>query len=329
VAGRGTGTIRLRLSGTTWLYRDYSLHIDEAPEAPGAPSAVQKPAGRLDLAWTASATTTNLAGYDIFRSTGGAYTKLNSTPLSGLTYSDTATVDGTTYTYKVQAVSSGTPIFQSLDSTTVTVTADATPPGQPSAISLANGGGAGGGYVNAANAGNISVSVTLPAGSLASDTVQVTVSNGGNSVTKTRAGSAGAGTVTASGFNLSGLADGTLTITAISTDLAGNVSTTRSVTVTKDTVAPAAPSGFYSDNTNAPDRVSGLAETGASITVTKTAPAPTGSYSTTAGGGFYTVLVATVNGQNPPAIPVTYTITATDVAGNTSATTTLNYNDTR
>ena len=49
VAGRGTGTLRLALSGISWLYRDYSFKIDEAPETPTAPAVVQKPAGRLDL----------------------------------------------------------------------------------------------------------------------------------------------------------------------------------------------------------------------------------------------------------------------------------------
>src|SRR5439155_2533630 len=61
VAGRGVGTLRLGLSGTSWLYRDYTFRLDEAPEAPGLPSAVQKPAGRIDLSWPASSTTTNIA----------------------------------------------------------------------------------------------------------------------------------------------------------------------------------------------------------------------------------------------------------------------------
>jgi hypothetical protein len=68
VAGRGTGTLRLGLSGTSWLYRTYSFHVDEAPQAPGAPTGTQKPAGRIDLSWGASTTTTNLAGYDVYRS---------------------------------------------------------------------------------------------------------------------------------------------------------------------------------------------------------------------------------------------------------------------
>ncbi len=330
VAGRGSGSVRLGLSGTSWLYRDYALHIDEAPEAPGAPSAMQKPAGRLDLAWSASSTVTNLAGYDVYRSSGGAYTKLNATPLAGTTYSDTATTDGTTYTYKVHAVSSGTPVLDSLDSATVTATADATPPGQPTAITLANGGGAGSAYVNSANASNLSVSVSLPAGSLTTDIVRLAISNGSNSVSATQAGSAGAGTITFTGLNVSGMGDGTVTLSASSTDAAGNVSASSTATAPKDTAAPGAPSAAYPDNNNGADQVSGSAEGNATITVAKTSPAPTATYSTTANGaGSYSVLVATTNGKTNAPIVVTYTVTASDAAGNTSSATTLTYSDTR
>jgi hypothetical protein len=328
VAGRGSGSLRLGLSGTTWLYRDYSFHVDEAPEVPGAPTGTQKPAGRIDLSWGASSTTTNLAGYDVYRSSGGgAFTKLTATPQTALTYSDTATVDGTAYTYKIHAVSSGIPVLDSLDSQTVAVTADATAPGQATSITLANGGGNGGAYVNAANASSISLSVALPAGSLTSDVVQLSVAGG---TTTTRAGSAGAGTVTFNGVNLSGLADGTLTISVISTDLAGNVSAVRSATFTKDATAPGAPTAVYTDNNNVADVVSGTAEANTSITVTKTAPAPNTAYPTMANGaGAYTATVAVVNGKVNPSISVTYTVTATDAAGNTSAVTTLTYSDTR
>ena len=291
---------------------------------------MQKPAGRLDLSWTASSTVTNLAGYDVYRSSGGAYTKLTATPLSVLTYSDTATSDGTTYTYKIHAVSSGAPILDSLDSPTVTATADATPPGQPTSIALANGGGAGGAYVNSGNASSLSVAVNLPAGSLTTDTVQLTVSNGAGNVSATHAGSAGAGTVTFTGLNVAGLGDGTLTLSAKSTDVAGNVSATSTATAPKDTTAPAAPSASYADNNNTADQVSGSAEANAAIAITKTSPAPPGTYSTTANGsGSYSVAVATTNGKPNPAIVVTYTITAQDAAGNTSSATTISYSDTR
>jgi hypothetical protein len=312
------------------MYRDYSVKIDEAPEAPTAPTVVQKPAGRLDLSWTASTTVTNLAGYDVYRSSGGAYTKLNPSPLTGTTYSDTATVDGTAYTYKIDAVSSGTPLLTSLDSTTVTGTADATPPGAPTSIVLANGGGNGNAYVNAANASSISVSITLPAGSLTTDTVNVTVSNGSNSLTVTRAGTNGPGTFTITGLNLAGFGDGTLTISARSTDVAGNVGAATSVGVTKDTVGPGAPTANYTDNNNnVADVVFGTAEANASISVSKTS-APTGSYSTTANGsGAYSVNVNATNGKPNTPVSVTYVVSATDAAGNTGSATTLTLTDTK
>ncbi|HEY8777725.1 MAG TPA: Ig-like domain-containing protein [Gaiellaceae bacterium] len=326
VAGRGTGTLRLGLSGVSWLYRDYSFHVDEAPQAPGAPTGTQKPAGRIDLSWGATTTTTNLAGYDVYRSSGGAYTKLTASPQVALTYSDTATVDGTAYTYKIHAVSSGTPVLDSLDSPTVGVTADATAPGQATSITLTNGGGTGSAYVNSANASSISVAVALPAGSLTTDVVTLSATLGGT-VTTTHAGSAGAGTVNFTGINVAGLGDGALTLSVISTDLAGNVSSVRTVTVTKDTVAPGAPTAVYTDITHTADQVAGTAEANASISVNKTS-APTASYATTAAAnGSYSVLVSTVNGTPASPISVTYTVTATDAAGNTSAAATLNYSD--
>jgi len=329
VAGRGIGTLRLGLSGVSWLYRDYSFHVDEAPQAPGAPTGMQKPAGRIDLSWGASTTTTNLAGYDVYRSSGGAYTKLTASPQAALTYSDTATVDGTAYTYRIHAVSSGTPILDSLDSPTANVTADATAPGQATSITLTNGGGTGSGYVNSANSSSISLAVALPAGSLTTDVVTLTATLGGT-VTTTHAGSAGAGTVNFTGVNVAGLGDGALTLSVISTDLAGNVSSVRTVTVTKDTVAPGAPTAAYTDNNNTiADVVSGTAEANASVSVTKTAPAPTTGYPTTANGaGAYAATVAAENGKPNTPISVTYTVTATDAAGNTSSVTTLSLNDT-
>ena len=105
--------------------------------------------------------------------------------------------------------------------------------------------------------------------------------------------------VTFNGINVAGLGDGTLTVSVISTDLAGNVSTVRTATFTKDTVAPGAPTAVYTDNNNVADVVSGAAQANASVTVTKTAPAPTTAYPTSAdGAGAYTVTVAAVNGKS-------------------------------
>jgi hypothetical protein len=324
-AGHGAGTLRLGMSGYSWLYRDYASTINEAPEAPGPLSATAKPAGKISLAWTASSTTANLAGYNVYRSTGGSYTKLNASPLSSTTYDDTATANGTTYTYKISAVSSGSPILESVYSPTASAAADSSAPAQPSSVALANGGGTGNAYINSANKSSVSVSVTLGAGSLAADTVTITLTSGAGSVSKTGPASAGAGTVTLTGIDASALADGSLTISATSTDLVGNVSTARTTTVTKDTVV-SAPTATYVDNSNpAADQITGTTEANATITANQTQPSASGPYTATAAAnGSYTVALAKIKNQN-----VTYTVTATDAAGNTSAQTSVSFNDTK
>src|ERR671915_499573 len=185
VAGRGTGTFRLALGGSSWLYRDYTLSLDAAPAAPGSLNAAAQAGGKAALALAPSATTTNLAGYDVYRSAGGPYTKLNGSPIAGTTFTDTTGAEGTAYTYKVRAVSSGAVALVSTDSPLASATPDATAPILPSAVQLVNGGGQGSQYVNLANRASVSISVTLPATSVASDVVTVTLRNGAQSVSKT------------------------------------------------------------------------------------------------------------------------------------------------
>jgi len=57
------------------------------------------------LTWTAS-TSANIAGYNVYRSTtaGGPYTKINSSVVTGTTYTDITTQAGVTYYYVVTAV---------------------------------------------------------------------------------------------------------------------------------------------------------------------------------------------------------------------------------
>jgi hypothetical protein len=330
VCGHGSGTLRLGKSDLSWMYRTYSVTIDEAPEAPGTPTVTQKPAGRLDVAWAASSTTTNLAGYDLYRSANGgaSYTKLNSSPMTGLTYSDTATADGTSYTYKVQALSTDSPALTSVFSGTASGVADATAPTQPTAVSLTNGGGAGNAYINSGNASSISASVTLAAGWLSTDTVTLTVQSGSSIITRTASPSSG--TVTFTGINVSGFGEGAVSFSATSTDAAGNVSGARVASYVKDTVAPAAPTAAYTDNSGATaDKIGGTAEANASIAITETLPGA-GSFSGSANGsGSYSINVAPVNGTVGHPIAVSYSVRATDVAGNTSGATAVNLNDTK
>jgi Bacterial Ig domain len=329
VCGHGSGTLKLGLSGLSWMYRTYGVTIDEAPEAPGTPTVTPKPAGRLDVAWAASSTTTNLAGYDLYRSAnGGAYAKLNGSLLTGLTYNDTATTDGVSYTYEVQALSTDSPPLTSLFSGTMTAVADATAPTQPTSIALANGGGAGNAYINSGNASSLSVSVTLAAGWLSTDTVTLTLQSGASIITRTAQPSSG--TVTFTGIDVSGFGEGAVSISATSTDAAGNISGSRNASFVKDTVAPAAPTATYVDNNGAAaDQITGTSEANASITAAQTLPT-SATFSGTANAlGAFTIAVAATNGTVGHPVAVRYSVTAKDVAGNTSGATVVNFNDSR
>jgi hypothetical protein len=322
--GLGTGTVRLGVSGSTWLYRNYATALAAAPQAPTSPAAAARPAGQIDLAWSPS-TTLGISGYDVYRASGAGYTKLNVAPVAGTTYSDSATTNGTAYTYRLRAVGGG---LESLDSATVGATADTIAPTLPTTVSLANGGGQGSAYVNLANRASVSVTVTLPASALASDTVTVVVSQGAGSVTNTVPGRVGAGVVTVSGLDTTTLGDGAVTLSVTTADAAGNNSAARTATVTKDTVAPGAPTGTYTDSNNAvADVIAGTAEAGATVTATQTLPSASGPYSAVAVGGTYTINVFGTNGKPSTPIAVRYLITATDLAGNTGTALTLNFTD--
>jgi hypothetical protein len=324
VAGHGSGSLRLGLAGLTWLYRDYDLALDAAPSAPGTLNAVAKPAGRIDLSWSASATTANLGGYHVYRSAGAAWTRLTAAPLSGTTYADPATVDGTLYSYAVRAVSTGAPALESVDSPHATARADATAPALPSAVLLANGTGQGNQWISLANRSSVSVSVTLPGSSLASDTVEVVLSSGVGSVTKTAAAPGGGGALVVGGIDALMLPDGTVSISVTVADAAGNVSAPRTASAPKDTVAPAAPSATYVDNRKAVDEITGGAEANSLVTATQTVPSASGPYTATvSGAGAYTLVVARTDGSPGQPVTVTYLVTATDAAGNVSPVTTL------
>jgi len=119
--------------------------------------------------------------------------------------------------------------------------------------------------------------------------------------------------VTVGGLDVRALGDGPLGISAVVKDAAGNVSVAVTAQVTKDTVAPAAPTAYYIDGpNNLPDGIVGLAEPGATVSAVRTSPAPSGPYTAVANasGQFGMIVAATKTG------PVSYSVTATDAAGN-------------
>ena len=87
---------------------------------------------------------------------------------------------------------------------------------------------------------DVHVDVALPATSLSSDTVHLTVSDGSDpTVTASLSATAGAGSVSFTGMDVSGLDDGSLTFTVKATSSYGDDSTSTSGSYTKDTVDPA------------------------------------------------------------------------------------------
>src|SRR5262249_10827720 len=95
---------------------------------------------------------------------------------------------------------------------------------------------------NAANATSLTFDVTLPSTSVATDTITLTVSDGDptHDQTKTASGFSGGGVVHFTGINGQLLNDGTITLSATAANSNGTSAATTS-TVTKDTVAPDAP----------------------------------------------------------------------------------------
>ncbi|HEY2703575.1 MAG TPA: hypothetical protein VGL20_07795, partial [Candidatus Dormibacteraeota bacterium] len=123
---------------------------------------------------------------------------------------------------------------------TATTTKDTVAPAAPTAVAISNGGGTGSAYINIANKGSVNYGVTIPAnaGNATTDTVAVSLTSG-TVVSGTVAGpGAAGGSVTVGALNATGLTDGPVAVSATSTDLAGNVSTAKTGTTTKDTVAP-------------------------------------------------------------------------------------------
>lgn len=304
------------------------------PAAPAGVSATAAAGRAIDLSWSA---VSGVAGYNVYRrAASGSYdftTPLNgTTPLATTTYRDATAVDGTTYRYTVRAVSigAGGAQVESADSPeSNAVTSDGSAPPAPSAVTVASGGNvlgsascgysAGTRFINNAGQGAVSVTATIAAPE-PNETVRFSATTPGSTpVTATVPATATSVSVT---LDLSGLRDGTVTLTARTADALGNLSSTTAPTnaVVKDVVA--ALSGLtYTDNVLLADSLGGTSECGATITAVETAGPnvgktfPTsGTFTVGATGTFsgFTVDAATLRAYG-------YNVTATDLAGNASA----------
>ena len=165
------------------------------------------------------------------------------------------------------------------NSTTTTVTAtidQAGNPGTPVSVTLTNGAAATGfatcattanGFVNAARAAASTIAVVTAANAPANGVVRVSASDGAATVTaQAVVPVAGTQTVTFANLDLTGLADGPLTLTAVEYTPGGkSTSSLRTQAVTKLTTAPAVVVGslVHTDNTAPlPDTVTSTAAVG-------------------------------------------------------------------
>jgi hypothetical protein len=96
VAGAVTGQLSISSNSSSGATTQVQLS--------GTATATQH---EIDLSWDAPASSADpVAGYNIYRSTGsgGAFSKLNTSPNSPVSYTDSAVQSGTTYVYEVKSV---------------------------------------------------------------------------------------------------------------------------------------------------------------------------------------------------------------------------------
>jgi hypothetical protein len=256
-------------------------------------------------------------------SSGGtvSFSGINASALTDGTMTATATVTDTAGNTSATA--------------TTTNTKDTVAPATPTSVALSNGGGIGSAFINSANKTSLNYNVVEPtsANNSTTDTVSVSLTSVATvSGTTTGQGSAG-GTASVTAINATTLTDGTVTATAKVTDAAGNASATATTTNTKDTVAPAAPTGLSYGDSNGADHVKGTAEANSIVSAVRTTPSCTGGcgvFSATLTGGATTfdISVDRNNGSTSSPLSVTYSVTAADAAGNVSSAATLSASDT-
>jgi len=169
--------------------------------------------------------------------------------------------------------------------------------------------------VNSANKASTSASGTTEAGA----TVSVVATDGTTTTPAKVATVAGTGW-SATGIDVSGLSNGTITYRSTATDAAGNTAVATK-TATKDTATPAVAVTTVTDPVNSANKAStsasGTTEAGATVSVVAT----DGTTTTPAKAATVTGTTWSVSGIDVSSLadgPITYRATATDAVGNTA-----------
>jgi hypothetical protein len=203
-------------------------------------------------------------------------------------------------------------------------TLDTTAPTAPT-LALGTGVALGATSTEATAAGGV---VTVSAESGASTVVTFSRSGGG-SLSKTVTGTGAAQAVVLTNADLTTLGDGSISVSAVATDAAGNASSAGSTSFTLDTAAPAAPTlalgtGVANGATSAEATAAGgavtvSAESGASTVVTFTRGSNTVSKTVTGTGSAQAVTLTSADLTSLGDGSISVSAVATDAAGNASS----------
>jgi hypothetical protein len=281
--------------------------------------------------------------------TSGGLTKDNTLALTGTVsdangitsvqiYDNTSTLLGTAtvvsgnWSYTTSALGEGAHSLTAIATDTagnttttsaVTATVDTIAPVVPTLV-LGTGVTGGATSTEAQQAGGV-VTVSGETGS----TIVVTFTNGSNSVTKTVTGTGSAQAVTLAAGDLTTLTNGTISVSAVSTDAAGNASTAGTTSFILDTVAPVTPTlalgtGVTGGATSTEAQqgsgvVTVSGETGSTIVVTFTNGSNTVTKTVTGTGSAQAVTLAAGDLTSLTNGTISVSAISTDAAGNASS----------
>ncbi|MDT4944162.1 MAG: acid phosphatase type 7 [Pseudonocardiales bacterium] len=265
-----------------------------APTAP-ALSASSGPPNEIDLSWSGSTDNVSVSGYDVYRDGGATAVATN---LTGSTWADTRLMAGTTHSYVVVARDAAGNSSPASNAASATVDSAVVPVGSPTALTASQ----------RATPGQIAITWSAPTTGTASSYAlyrgtQLLWSGTPTSYTDTAAPDS---------------TDSTYTVVAF--DSAGN-SASASVTVTPDWTPPTAPSGVRAVATSTSSATINWTASTDAVGVTSYRVTRTDSAGTK-------TTIATVAPDSPPTatdaagVPgasYSYSVTAQDAAGNTSA----------
>lgn len=273
----------------------FSLLASKGPSVPTGVSASAVSCSQVTVTWQPSTTSRTMKGYNIYR--GG--TLLNTVGASATSYSDTSVASGTSYSYTVSGIDSSGESPQSSPATVTTPSCGPTVPGNVRA--------------SAASCNQINISWSASTDSSATVT-RYNVYRNGALLTTVSAPST-------SFSDTSVVASTTYNYTVSATDSAGNTSAQSSVASATTPTCP--------DTTppTVPGNVVASAVSCTSVSVSWSASTDSGSgvhqYNVYRNGTLISIVAAPaisfVDTTVVASSSYTYTVSATDVAGNTSA----------